>query len=237
LVEAGNDTTICKSEPVTLSTITGTYSYQWKDNSNNTVGNTSTVTVNPDTTTTYIITSTVTGGGGCASTDSVTVYVEFSGEDDYSDTICLGDNITLDALISGATYLWSNAETTQTITTGDTGWFDVTISIDTAICETYKHFHVVGKTCSIELPNVFTPNGDGNNDTFTSFTPGAYDDFSIEIFNRWGRIVFQSTDPNFAWNGKTKGGQEVKGGTYFYVVQTTLSGTTEKKTGTVTLLR
>ncbi len=237
LVEAGNDTTVCKSESVTLTTITGTYSYNWKDNFNNSVGNTSTVTVTPDTTTTYIITSTITGGGGCASTDSVTVFVEVSPEDDYSDTICLGDNITLDAIIAGANYLWSNGETTQTITTGDTGWFDVTITIDTAICGTIKHFHVVGNTCSVELPNVFTPNGDTDNDTFTSFTPGAYDDFLVLIYNRWGRQVFESTDPNFAWDGKMKGGAEAKAGTYFYVVQTTLSGVTEKKTGTVTLLR
>jgi gliding motility-associated-like protein len=195
------------------------------------------VTVNPDTTTTYIIISTITGGGGCASTDSVTVFVEVSPEDDYSDTICLGDEITLDAIITGATYLWSNGATTQTITTSDSGWFDVTIFVDTAICEYFKHFHVVGQTCSVELPNVFTPNGDTENDVFTSFTPGAYDQFSVTIYNRWGREIFESTDPNFAWDGKTKGGAEAKAGTYFYIVQTTLNGVTEKKTGTVTLIR
>ena len=237
LVKAGNDTTVCKSESVTLNTVTGTYSYDWKDNFNNSIGNTAEVTVTPDTTTTYTITSTVTGGGGCASTDSMTVFVEVSPEDDYSDTICLGEEITLDAIIAGAQYIWSNGETTQTITTSDSGWYDVTIFVDTAICEYFKHFHVVGKTCSVELPNVFTPNGDGNNDSFTSFTPGAYDEFIVLIYNRWGREVFESSDPNFIWDGKTKGGAEAKAGTYFYVVQTTLSGVTEKKTGTVTLLR
>ncbi len=237
LVDAGNDTTVCELQTVNFSTITGTYNYSWKDNFNNNLGNDSAITVNPDTTTTYIITSTIQGGGGCASTDSVTVFVEKSGEDDYSDTICLGDEITLDAIIAGASYLWSNGETTQTITTSDSGWFQVTITMDTAICEYYKHFHVVGITCSIELPNVFTPDGDTQNDVFTSFTPGAYDQFSVLIYNRWGREVFESTDANFAWDGKTKAGAELKAGTYFYVVQTTLKGVTEKKTGTVTLIR
>lgn len=236
-VEAGADTTVCKDQPVTLSTISGSYTYNWKDNFNNTIGNTIQVEVTPDTTTTYFITSTVSGGGNCASKDSVTVFVEYTSEDDYSDTICFGDEIPLDAIIEGATYLWSNGETTQTITTGDTGWYTVTIFVDTAICEYYKHFHVVGKTCSVELPNVFTPNGDGDNDTFTSFTPGSYDEFSFIVFNRWGRLIFETTDAGFAWDGKTKGGSEAKAGTYFYVVQTILNGETEKKTGTITLLR
>lgn len=237
LVDAGNDTTVCKDQPVTLSTITGSYSYYWLDNYGTNHGNTSSITVTPDTTTTYVITSTVTGGGNCASRDTVTIFVEYTSEDDYSDTICLGDEITLDAIIQGASYLWSNGATTQTITTGDTGWFHVTIFMDTAICEYYKHFHVAGKVCSIELPNVFTPNNDGSNDVFTSFTPGAYNQFLITIYNRWGRVVFESDDPNFSWDGKMKSGMEAKAGTYFYVVQTTLKDVTEKKTGTLTLLR
>lgn len=67
-----------------------------------------------------------------------------------------------------------------------------------------------------EPVNVFTPNGDNDNDVFTLNIENATS-IEIVILNRWGNVVFESTDPNFGWNGKINNdGAECTDGTYFY---------------------
>jgi gliding motility-associated-like protein len=80
----------------------------------------------------------------------------------------------------------------------------------------------------ILIPNVFTPNMDNKNDLFYF----NFDFLNIKIFNRWGNKMFETTDPNNFWDGKTNG-EKVSDGTYFYVI------TTEKEIykGLVQLLR
>jgi len=67
------------------------------------------------------------------------------------------------------------------------------------------------------FPNVFSPNGDGRNDLLIPFPIRAIDSVEFTIFNRWGGIVFQTTDPEIRWNGEnTQSGNIVSDGTYFY---------------------
>ncbi|MBK8615450.1 MAG: gliding motility-associated C-terminal domain-containing protein [Flavobacteriales bacterium] len=75
------------------------------------------------------------------------------------------------------------------------------------------------------VPNVFTPNGDGNNDLFTvgthteqqpSIVLGAC--ANMFVFNRWGQKVFESVGGNLAWDGRTVAGEACIDGTYFYVL-------------------
>ena len=67
------------------------------------------------------------------------------------------------------------------------------------------------------LPNAFTPDGDHHNDLFTPF-PGYrfVPKIEMQIFNRWGELVFETTDPNINWNGKDKSGHDVSDGVYLY---------------------
>lgn len=68
------------------------------------------------------------------------------------------------------------------------------------------------------LPNVFTPNGDGANDTFRPFPGWRFvERIELQIFNRWGNLVFETTDPAIRWDGTAKGGGAVSEGSYFYV--------------------
>ncbi len=53
-----------------------------------------------------------------------------------------------------------------------------------------------------ELPNVFTPNGDGVNDQFIPFPYRYIKDVDIKIYDRWGTLVFQTTDPDIHWDGR-----------------------------------
>ena len=54
------------------------------------------------------------------------------------------------------------------------------------------------------IPNVFTPNNDGWNDYYRMAGEGysCTDSLTIQIFNRWGKLVFESNDPYFEWDGK-----------------------------------
>ena len=68
------------------------------------------------------------------------------------------------------------------------------------------------------FPNIFTPNGDGRNDILIPFPIRAIESVEFSVFNRWGGIVFESTDPEILWNGENiQSDGVVTDGTYFYV--------------------
>ena len=71
---------------------------------------------------------------------------------------------------------------------------------------------------SYELPNVFTPGNDGKNDFFRPFPYQYVSSVRIQIFNRWGNLVFETTNPDILWDGKNqKSNKLCSDGTYFYV--------------------
>jgi gliding motility-associated-like protein len=70
-----------------------------------------------------------------------------------------------------------------------------------------------------QLPNVFTPNGDGVDDFFIPLEPYRYvQSIDINIFNRWGQIMFHTTNPGINWNGNVNNsGGQCPAGVYYYV--------------------
>jgi gliding motility-associated-like protein len=91
----------------------------------------------------------------------------------------------------------------------------------------------------LNVPNIFTPNGDGSNDVFFLQT-ASIDDVSAVILDRWGNKVYEteSHTGNIAWDGKNFGGKECAAGVYFYIIKGT--GKDDKKyssKGNVTLIR
>jgi gliding motility-associated-like protein len=72
-----------------------------------------------------------------------------------------------------------------------------------------------------ELPNIFTPNGDGKYDLFTPVLPYRFiKSIDINIFNRWGQVMFHTIDPMINWDGKDKStGMPCPDGVYYYVCQ------------------
>jgi gliding motility-associated-like protein len=104
------------------------------------------------------------------------------------------------------------------------------ICVDIDLCHLY------------ELPNVFTPNGDGVNDYFTPFPYDFVEKIDIQIFNRWGKVIFHSTDPAINWNGDNQNsGIECADGVYYFVCdvwERRLGGLAKRTiTGWVHLLR
>ena len=88
----------------------------------------------------------------------------------------------------------------------------------------------------INIPNVFTPNGDLKNDSFIVSTVDGTK-ISITIFSRWGNIVYESKEPSteVEWKGRLKDNSYASTGVYYYVIVPENAPNMEKKTGFVHL--
>lgn len=107
--------------------------------------------------------------------------------------------------------------------------FDIEYEGKITLCET----HIKNKTMHVTVappqgyvnpvPNIFTPNGDGENDFFElqGQRDPCFDVMQVEIINRWGKKVFESEDSNFKWDGKSKNGLDCSEGVYYVIIDGT----------------
>ena len=96
--------------------------------------------------------------------------------------------------------------------------------------------HIDPEKLTYPVPNTFSPNKDGLNDCFNVRHWGPVLDFKMTIFNRWGEIVFQTSNPNDCWNG-TKNGIEQPTGVFVYQIDASGACGVVSKKGFVTLVR
>ncbi|SDC78667.1 T9SS type B sorting domain-containing protein [Williamwhitmania taraxaci] len=95
---------------------------------------------------------------------------------------------------------------------------------------------------NINIPNAFSPNGDGINDTWAIWDITGvpinflFPKMEVEVFNRWGSRVFYSSGYNKPWDGKAMNGGELPVGTYYFVIQYNKDGYANE-VGSVTILR
>jgi len=192
--------------------------------------------------------------GSAIDTVNVATYPEIDGfnlTDDKS-TLCerAPDSVIVIASIdstgqSAITFRWSTgardtAAYSSTVTIYQAGSYTVTaeggcplikdISIDTIACDS---------ECikGLAIPDIFTPNGDGRNDTF--FIPHICDlyPFAMHIYNRWGELVFESPDINRGWDGTYRGSPEPEEIYWLWLMMTLPDGRVIYRTGPVTLVR
>lgn len=108
------------------------------------------------------------------------------------------------------------------------------VTVQAGLCSLTKEFTISagpGSECKIRFFKAFSPNGDGKNDRWTieNITRPEFADNKVEIFNRWGQTIWSGSGYNNddrAWDGTTKGGNELPDGTYFFVA--TVSDVTHK---------
>jgi len=116
--------------------------------------------------------------------------------------------------------LWSTGEVTSSIAISDSGKYWVTIR--NSSCNISDTFNVEAEDCgcTLSLPNAFTPNNDGLNDTYGPlFVKNCIlSGYSFSIFDRWGELVFYSVDPQASWDGKLKG-VSAEQGVYVYILK------------------
>jgi gliding motility-associated-like protein len=90
--------------------------------------------------------------------------------------------------------------------------------------------------CEIYFPSAFTPNNDGLNDVFRMLNPYKVTDFHISIYNRWGQVVYESTDPSKGWTGLLKGKMQDPG-LFVWQCNFKRKGVARFMKGTVTIIR
>lgn len=130
--------------------------------------------------------------------------------------LCEGDQITLDVHQDNSIYLWQDNSITPQLEVLESGvyWVEVTNA-----CGSVRDTLIVSKEdcldCSIKYPNSFTPNGDLINDVFIPIVDCDLVNFSLDIYDRWGKRLYNTTDWNIGWNGMYKE-EVVSNGVYVY---------------------
>lgn len=101
----------------------------------------------------------------------------------------------------------------------ESGSYRVKLVAASNSCEYVDSLDVRVLASSLQVPNVFTPNGDGINDEFRVVFK-SLSSYSCTVFNRWGRTVFSSDDPGKGWDGLVNGKMAAPGA-YYYVIHAT----------------
>jgi gliding motility-associated-like protein len=238
---------ICIGAKDTLTTGGGA-SYAWSN-----AANTDTTTVSPLTTTTYSVT--VTDAHSCSATATGTIIVNplptlSVGPDTV---ICTELSYNIPGLSSASSIIWapdsglSNANIIAPVFHyPDSMNFTYTvIAIDTVTgCTDTVHLNIVSQICVsyIDGPQAFSPNGDNSNDFYTLFSSHIAS-YQIRIYNRWGEMVYESTDltalndMNKGWDGTYQGKPQSVGTFVYYLTATDNFNNQITKKGNITLLR
>lgn len=231
IINLGNDTLICEGKSITLNTGTAYTNYLWSNgNTTNQINLSSAGTINVS----------LQDSNGCWGYDTITIgifplpHLDL-GKNTY---LCLNDSITLYAKPGYDSYLWQDGSKLDYYIVKEPGTYYVIATNRCGSGSDTISFHSID--CSFFAPNVFTPNGDGYNDNFYVIAKFV-SSFNIQIFNRWGNLIFKSDNIEQAWDGTNKG-NECPSGVYYFTVDysiTKASGTkqTFSNQGTVTLMR
>ncbi|MCU0385303.1 MAG: CshA/CshB family fibrillar adhesin-related protein [Flavihumibacter sp.] len=153
---------------------------------------------------------------------------------------------TLVSVAGGSSYFWQGLSLTEPATGNSlrikpksSGFLYVTTSDDFGCSSTDSLFVSVDFSDGIgnpSIPNAFSPNNDGRNDCFKILNWPASDQFRLEIYNRFGQLIFSSSQPSTCWDGKFNG-QNQPEGTYIYQIRSDGSCGTIYKKGSFLLLR
>lgn len=150
--------------------------------------------------------------------------------------------------VNSTNWLWNFGVNGATSTLQDpnftfpgAGTYTVTLEAFNGICSnSISYIIIVDVNATYYIPNTFTPNGDSINDYFSIIGNGiSPDHFEMNIFNRWGELIYATKELYAPWNGKTSSGIEVQDGTYVYMITFKLGNSLDiiKKAGSVTVFK
>jgi gliding motility-associated-like protein len=186
---------------------------------------------------------TVTAANGCTAdtSQSILVYptpLMTAGADKY---LLEGSFVTLNGKATGnnLTYLWTPAaflDNAAIATPKTTALQDITYTLLVTSADGCKATDdvVVKVLKQIKVPNAFSPNGDGINDTWVILYLDSYPDCTVDVYNRYGQVVFHSTGYTRPWDGRVNG-QSLPVGTYYWIINPK-NGRTQVN-GSVTIIR
>lgn len=244
-VTAGPDVAICVDGQVELEA-NGAETYTWSPSD----GLSETDVPNPVCTVDDETTYTVTGidENGCINTDEITISVNY-----LPPVTAVADPPIIDSYLGeasqltatgGETYVWTPTTglsdpniANPVATPNDTTTYIVMVT-DEYGCVNYDTVTVfaIGEI-TIDLPNAFSPNGDGINDFYFPIVQGSGEVLNYSIFNRWGEIVYAGVNGASGWDGK-QNGKDSDIGSYTIIVNAATSlGEARFKTGYFVLVR
>jgi len=157
-------------------------------------------------------------------------------------SLSIGQTVTISAY-GGSSYSWYpstglNCRSCQSpnASPNENTWYYVIITSPEGCSSLDSLYIEVNANGNIYVPNVFSPNGDGNNDIFYVHGNGIKH-FNLMVFNRWGQNIFESNDVDRGWDG-TLNGKELNQGVFVYSLKVELyNNEIIKKTGNITLLK
>lgn len=247
IADAGQDISECANVPLLLdgTASTGAVNYVWRDDQNNVIANSAIADPGLLPPGTYTFTLTVSDGP-CSDSDDITITIldlpiANAGADQ---TIFLGDEAALGGSPTGpqgSTYLWapdslvSNASLANPITEPPvTTWFTVLVTSPNGCVDLDSVLVTV--VPEVIIPTGFTPNGDGWNDAWVIDHIDLFPECEVEVYNRWGDMLFRSVGYQEPWEGKYNG-DFVPVGTYYYVVKLNDPRFPDAYTGPLTVIR
>jgi len=225
------------------------YTYQWYDNGVIMTGETNPTLGNVATGTYSVLITDTNGCTVAASATSFTINGSPAVVASITPPLSQGPGpltVTFSNGTSGATvYGWnfgngqtSTQQTPGAVTYNTPGTYTVFLLASNGGClDTASALVIIDTPVLITVPNIFSPNGDGINDGWFITTIGIRD-LHVDIFNRWGQLVYQLLAPNDVWNGIMNNGNNASEGTYYYIMDATgYDGKTYKSHGSLTLVK
>lgn len=121
-------------------------------------------------------------------------------------------------LYKGSSLMLTRSDAEHRYTFTDKGNYRAVVAISNSHCQLDSvEFTISVSESMVVVPNVFTPNGDGTNDEFR-VVYRSLKEFHCWVYNRWGHLVYEWSDPAKGWDG-TIGGRPAAEGAYFYVIR------------------
>ena len=143
----------------------------------------------------------------------------------YGDTIQLYSQFGPASLLSSTQYIWTdttnkltciNCSDPRTAPIDSVNYYTLTVNYNNNLCSvSFTDIVKVAQGDTFAIPNAFTPNGDGINDTYF-LQANNVKSFHMDIFNRWGETVFSTNDISTAWDGTYKGKPQPTGAYTLY---------------------
>ena len=179
--------------------------------------------------------ATATSATGCSSDAEINIKFLANPALSLKDTaLCelIGETITLKAPLGYSKYFWNGLPGGYQYEVNKGGTVSLTIEDENG-CRTSQEIKVGIHCNEITMPNTFTPNGDGINDTWRIFGLDNDPTVIIQVYNRFGNTVFSEKGNPSPWNGQHQG-KKLPSGSYYYVI-TAKSGK-QRVSGSVTIM-
>jgi len=234
--------TVCESMAITLLA-TGGSVYAWSPAQGLSATNIANPVAIPDTSRSYTVV--VSNSFACADTASTFVKVlESPRADAGPDKVVFeGNAVMLNGSATGepgTTWQWfpnsfmdDNSSLTPMVSPTDDITYKLSVSSPNG-CPDYNDDVFVRVFKKVIIPNVFSPNGDGINDTWRIEALVTYPEADVRVFDRYGRNVYQSVGYNSPWDGTSKG-KPLPAAAYYYTIN--LKNGSTPLSGSVTILR